>query len=286
MTKPNNLISENNELKDRPLGWIKIVDKNGSGDYKSIAEAVSECNHGDTILVMPGDYNESVHAFFKEVHIVGVCKKACILRYGTADYANPPLEMSAGSVSNMTIYADSSNSAAINEESRSAKPYAIHCESDFSSGKSLEIRDCDLISNWSAAIGIGLRPDFTIKIINCNLISNYSAVYIPSISTFGSLGALFFHDSATSLTGSNQNLIVDNCRIKSKSKYALAIRSIDTNPNVANVTFYNNIFWSEVSGKKDIFWNRNGAAFNGALVGKNIFLTKDSTGNNIEALNA
>ena len=87
---------------------VVVVDKQ-NGDYSTINEAVQK-NNGGTIIVMPGDYYENVRAWVnKPINIIGVDKNKCILRHDCGQYANPPLEIAAGYVKNMTIYADSTN---------------------------------------------------------------------------------------------------------------------------------------------------------------------------------
>lgn len=78
----------------------------GSGkDFASIQEAVDYAQDGWTIVVYPGEYEEAVDAHEKTIRIIGMDKATCILKYPNSDYGTPPLEMGAGELINMTIYA-------------------------------------------------------------------------------------------------------------------------------------------------------------------------------------
>ena len=71
--------------------------------YQTISEAVAAASDSDEVLVYPGVYSESVHAWGKRVRIRGTSKRDCILRHSAMHYADPPLEMSRGELSNLTI---------------------------------------------------------------------------------------------------------------------------------------------------------------------------------------
>ena len=74
---------------------------------------------------------ETVHAFSKKVHIVGVDRETCILQYHGLDYANPPLEMAKGSVRNLTINCLNSGTQG------AAKAYCVHIDNDNEEGQTL-----------------------------------------------------------------------------------------------------------------------------------------------------
>lgn len=283
----------NFEIRDRYTGLsavnnlsVKIVDKNGNGDYESISEAVEKTTEGSTIIIMPGVYDEAVKSAGKELHFVGISKEVCIIKNSTCSYYTPPLEIACGSMSNITLIADDEGNTTVSKDDTSSKPYAVHIESGYGVGKKLTFNNCKFVSKWNAAVGMGLRPNQTVTFNNCEFDAQYEYVYITSADTYGSIGALFFHDSASTATGDNQRIILNNCILKSINDVVLSMLSIDSKlDNKAYATFYNCMLWSETKGKTDVIWNRNGTSQNGAWVGKNIFLTPDSYGNNVAELN-
>lgn len=262
---------------------VVIVDKQ-NGDYNTINAAV-QANNGETIIVMPGDYYENVRAWVnKPINIVGVDKNKCILRHGCGQYENPPLEIAAGYVKNMTIYADSTNPL-VDPNDTNGKSYAVHVESDYSANRELTFENCILKSNWHAAIGIGLRPNFKLTLKNCDLYSNYEKTYVGSLHENASLGTLFFHPSA-GYSSENQNLVLDNCRLYSINDIVLCDYDVGVSPYKATITAINTMLWSETKGKQEsVIWHRV-AASGEAWGGSHIFLDGKSYGNNVEGLNS
>ena len=262
---------------------VVIVDKQ-NGDYSTINEAVQK-NNGETIIVMPGDYYENVRAWVnKPINIIGVDKNKCILRHDCGQYANPPLEIAAGYVKNMTIYADSTNPL-VDSNDTNAKSYAVHVESDYSANRELTFENCILKSNWAPAIGIGLRPNFKLTLRNCDLYANYKKAYVGSLGKLASLGTLFFHPSA-GYSSDNQNLILDNCRLYSINDIVLCDYDVGVNPYKATITAINTTLWSDTKGKQEsIIWHRV-APSGGAWGGSHIFLDGKSYGNNVSGLNS
>ena len=98
---------------------------------------------------------------------------------------------------------------------------------------------------------MGLRPNQTVTFNNCEFDAQYEYVYITSDDTYGSIGALFFHDSASTATGDNQRIILNNCILRSVNDVVLSMLSIDSKlDNKAYATFYNCMLWSETKGKQ------------------------------------
>ena len=275
-----NLYLKSSHLKHKN---VVIVDKQ-NGDYNTINAAV-QANNGETIIVMPGDYYENVRAWVnKPINIVGVDKNKCILRHGCGQYANPPLEIAAGYVKNMTIYADSTNPV-VEPDDNKPKSYAVHVESDYSANRELTFENCILKSNWAPAIGIGLRPNFKLTLRNCDLYANYEQVWVGSLGKLASLGALFFHPSA-GYSSENQNLILDNCRLYSINDIVLCDYDIGISPYKATITAINTMLWSETKGKQESVIFHRVAPSGKAWGGSNIFLGGKSYGNNVEGLNS
>lgn len=208
------------------------VTKDNSGDYSTISAAVAAANDGDTIVVHEGTYTESVDATGKNVNIVGVNRDKCILQNSVRDRANPPLEMAKGSVSNLTVIGlDTGTQAQYNA-------YCMHIDSDNSQGQAsksqtLTVNNCKFYNPIHQAIGIGLRPYFTLTFNNC---------YIEAADQ----SALYFHDwepetiPASDYNG--QRLEVLNCVLKNRSydKPTIRIQSQELADKCATVLFSGN----------------------------------------------
>ena len=247
---------------------VKKVALDGSCDYTSISSAVDNANSEIVIQVMPGVYDNVVKGFGKDISIIGIDKKRCILKNTTGDYNTPPLEMTHGYLANMTIYAEKLEGATI----PSMLAYAIHIDRSASRNQTLLIENCDFYSDWNACAGIGTWANFTLTFRNCNFYMNN-----PTQTN----GALFFHNA--SVDGElNQNIIFDNCRIYSKSDVGIYIGDALTNGNSPlNATFINTLVYSSTKGK-DCIRRTSGSKWSG----NNISLTGDSYGNNNTILNA
>ena len=183
----------------------------------------------------------------------------------------------------MTIIADDDEAVVTPDDDR-RKAYAVHVENDTSQNSTLAIRNCTIKSKWSAAIGIGLRPNFTLILENCTIETTHVEVPGGSGSSATRLhcGALYFHDSAT-MTGDNQRIILKNCIIKSTGSNAITTLSLCDTNSKAYITAYNNIVWCDENKKNAI--NHRIAPTGDAWAGNNIFLTEDSFGNNVQELN-
>ncbi len=247
---------------------VKKVALDGSCDYTSISSAVDNANSEIVIQVMPGVYDNIVKGFGKDISIIGVDKKRCILKNTTGDYNTPPLEMTHGYLANMTIYAEKLEGATI----PSMLAYAIHIDRSASRNQTLLIENCDFYSDWNACAGIGTWANFTLTFRNCNFYMNN-----PTQTN----GALFFHNAG--VEGElNQNIIFDNCRMYSKSDVGIYIGDALTNGNSPlNATFINTLVYSSTKGK-DCIRRTSGSKWSG----NNISLTGDSYGNNNTILNA
>ncbi len=101
--------------------FFYVVAKN-SPYTLTVSDAVSYLEECGTVLVMPGEYNENIHTKEKEVNIVGADRDACVIFSNDNDYYNPVLEISAGSVSNISLKAIDDGRGL----GSSLKAYAVH----------------------------------------------------------------------------------------------------------------------------------------------------------------
>lgn len=262
------------KLKSR----IVVVDAKGNGNYTTIADAVNGTNDGDTILVYPGIYEESVHAFDKERHIIGVCRETCILTNGTGAYATPPLEMSIGSIENMTIIADNYDATGDPTTEHIQTDYAIHVECAHSTPYQLIIRNCTLVSKWNAAIGAGIRYNQTLIVENCELKSECVQVWSSYEEEYKQIGAIFFHNDAAASNTQTGHFVLRNCRLRGVNN-ALSL-SPQANRPYLEVEYINNNLCTTNNGVTNIIDN-----WHPSVTGR-INKSVCCYGNNIAELNA
>lgn len=144
-----------------------IVASDGSGDYTTISDAVTNANNGDTIYIKDGEYKETV-VVNKYVHLVGQSKQNTVLYQDIGDYNNCPLLITQGSVCNMTI----KSLAPDDTSGLSSYAYAIHLDKNFASEakyQKCEIYNCDIYSEVNDAIGAGTNYASEYNIHDCLL---------------------------------------------------------------------------------------------------------------------
>lgn len=267
---------------------VVVVDANGNGDYTTIADAVARTTDGDTIMVYPGTYEESVHAFGKERHIVGICKDTCILTNGTGNYATPPLEMNIGSIENMTIIADNyAPTTPDPSENHNNAAYGIHIEYANTDPYTIRISNCKIVSKWSAGIGLGLRYNQTVIIDNCELISECVRIWSEWSNIWVEMGGLFFHNDAASNIGGTGKLRVKDTILRGE-KAALVMESVENKVGTVDAEFIGGTLVSEDYGVSNgVIYRWPGTTTPaGKLCGTKISLAITSHGNNIAELNA
>lgn len=195
-----------------------VVDKN-QGKYKTISSAVRDIEDNGIILVLSGTYNECVNAWGKTVNIIGTDREECVLISYSSNYHSPPLKISSGTVSNMSIFARKSDG-----EGTKLKAYAIHVEDHDLADKTLVFDNCDISSDYNSGIGMGLRGGCEVIISNCNV----------SGKEYG----IFCHDSAYSNYTGEQNLVISHTVIEGKTKEsAMLFDSQGLSGTTVNVTF-------------------------------------------------
>ena len=172
--------------------------------YQSIGAAINAANNGDIILIYRGIYEESILNRDKCVNLVGVSKDECILRYPSDDYPKPPLEMGMGIIENLTIHAYNNNTEATTQF---GKGYCLHCDfyahyqSNPPFSNYLYCRNVHFVNDNNEAVGIGLRPNFTIEFDSC------------TFETLSGDEACFYVHSSTNANTINAKCIVRNCTI-------------------------------------------------------------------------
>mgnify|MGYP003175373098 CR=1 FL=1 len=239
--------------------------------FTTIQAAVNFAKDGDTILISSGTYHEAVDAKTKLLHFKGVDKNTVTLEYENGAYSLPPLEMSKGSVENMTIHAISQ--AQVSGEP--GKAYCFHADYDIQIGHTLSFKNVKFINDDKQVIGVGLRNNFTIEFNSCDFVT-------PSGDS-----AFYVHDDPIHDNSSNQNLIVKDCSIVNNGTGAtIHMQSQERVGAVAKVTWQRNIVVNLSGGKLiDVATYNNGLAKDKWLGSSDFVLQPTSALNNIAQLN-
>lgn len=278
---PGAVICEGNVAKYSDFGTgaiFEVVDTaaqilNVGADKKftTIQAAVDFAKDGDTILISSGTYHEAVDAKTKLLHFKGVDKNTVTLEYENGAYSLPPLEISKGSVENMTIHAISQ--AQVSGEP--GKAYCFHADYDIQIGHTLSFTNVNFINDDYQVIGVGLRNNFTLEFNSCDF-------FTPSGNN-----AFYVHDDPIRDNSSNQNLIVKDCSIVNNGTRAtIHMQSQERVGAVAKATWQRNIVVNLSGGKLiDMATYNNGLAKDKWLGSSDFVLQPTSALNNIPQLN-
>lgn len=249
-------------------GRTLYVSKQVPSRYLTIGEAIVAANEGDSVFVYSGTYIETLDFRSKTIYLIGENKDTTILISTSNSYDLPPIEASRGGIYNMTVWAKRDTGATNPSDGR--MPYAIHLDYSFSDGGTYAIENCVVKSDWNAALGVGFKKGFTLKLKNSEFSSTADTTN----------GAFFFHDADAEIHMGSAKLIVDTCNFKAPN-IVLMPSSFGDARNRLDMTWYRNMIYSELDGKT------NGAVGVGrAVTGSgwrtynNFFLTPDSFGNN------
>lgn len=255
------------------------VKPDGTGDYTTVIDAVANEPEGTPILIYPGEYIGTIEASNKRVILIGTDKNRCIIKVQTGSYRKPPINACCGYFENLTFWNEYVEGNSYDFADSDTKGYALHCENEYGVGKALELYHCVLRSDFSPAIGAGLRKDFHLIIDSCELIADYGGergVYLNS----GSLGALYFHDTNGAV--GNQYITVKNSILRSSEGNVLCPYTLKKEGSTVYCSFINNVLFSEKNGFTNNIWYRGGNAFElGDFV-----LNPISCGNTNDELNA
>lgn len=260
------------------------VAKDGSGNYDNVVDAVANCKNGSTIVIYPGTYEGTIQAFHKEINLVGVDKNQCILMSKDGRYDYPVLNCSCGSFTNLTFISRYEKGVS-HEIGAESGAYAVHCENqngnDSAKGKTLTFNNCCLESDFFPALGCGSFADWKLEINNCHLITNEPDGR-GNYTKMGSLGALYFHDTASGTPGYSEVLIKDSVLENTLLANAMCLYDLNNAHNSVDFTFINNTVFSRTKKfNNPIWWRGIESAFS------NNFMLKDiSHGNTSTELNS
>lgn len=254
-----------------------------------IQEGVDYAKSGDTLIIQQGVYNESVEIFNKELNLIGTDKNLCVIQFNNSYYWKVPLVIVAENVENLTIYGTESGKKPpilsleeifkryydidtwerINQYSG----YAIHIEQNFLYGRELKFKNCRIIFENNACVGIGGRGNCSLVFENCELISA------------GNSHCIYLHDSAVEGLGGDIQFILKDCSMVCfNNPYVLYFHAL-LPENIFFLTFqgvgidgtYNDIYiYNE-------YEQETGSGWYGL---NNAYLTPDSYGNTLSIMNA
>lgn len=249
----------------------QILNVGADKKFTTIQAAVDFAKDGDTILISSGTYHEAVDAKTKLLHFKGVDKNTVTLEYENGAYSLPPLEISKGSVENMTIHAISQ--AQVSGEP--GKAYCFHADYDIQIGHTLSFTNVNFINDDYQVIGVGLRNNFTLEFNSCDF-------FTPSGNN-----AFYVHDDPIRDNSSNQNLIVKDCSIVNNGTRAtIHMQSQERVGAVTKATWQRNIVVNLSGGKLiDVATYNNGLAKDKWLGSSDFVLQPTSALNNIPQLN-
>ena len=162
------------------------------------------------------------------------------------------------------------------------RAYSIHIDGYYAAGKHIRVENCIIRNTKRAAIGMGLKQDNTVEIINCDIWSGVPTRQLADATI--KRGAWYVHNASEEADVTGQNLVAANNRVYCDDTIALYIGDFAPSgyENECEMTFLNNLFYSEANGAAGVVIN--GAAAD--WTGKNIELGASSYGNNSDVLNA
>ena len=202
-----------------PIDFDIIVDINGTGDYTSLATAVSAANDGDRIYVKKGTYTgETVDAQTKTLTIIGEDVAKTIIKNNFVDYSRAPLEIGSGIVKNLQFV---SEGTLVDNAS-----YGVHIDYQILMNKTLTFENCKFASASTYSVGIGTRKNSLITFNRCEF-----------LSTSVDKGALFVHPSTDSNNyGGSQEILLIDCVLRAVSQAVIATTKYGPNTNNVIIT--------------------------------------------------
>lgn len=252
-----------------------VVDPDGRYGFSTINDAVNASADGDTIVIYPGMYNEVVNLYDKTRHLVGVCRETCIIITHTQLRQDCPIDITSGSLENLTIIADASD-AEIPESQKdmNTMAYGIHIDSRNTNPSPLYIRNCKIVSAWAAAVGIGCRYYDSIHFENC---------YFETQESIGTMGAITIHNDDFYPGQDGGFVEIKNSVIHGSLTKALSLGSLNNGASMV-ILFSGCSLWVGQDIVNDIILRTQPVGDN--LAGEDISLHVASHGNNIQILNA
>lgn len=215
----------------------------------SISQAVANLKHCGTVLILPGTYEDNICNYNKVINLYGVDRDKCQIVSYDGDYDNPPLEIAAGYVRNLSFMALG------RDNNHSKKAYAVHADYDYQNTKSLTFYNCYMYSDYNSGLGMGTRTG-TVTINSCTIVGHNDEN-----------GDFFLHDTVDpNFTGEC------NITIKNSTFGKLVLNAMEIDGNDVTLTIKNN-FVNSIEG----YNMGEGGYYDGFFRGlKNFALSSDS----------
>jgi len=222
------------------------VAKSG-GQYSTIQDAVNNASNGDTIIVFPGVYEEYIkrqnqNASGKGIHIIGVDRNSCVIKWGSGKYSESTIRLYAdSSLENLTIIATAENAGSWyptwqKGDSSTYASYAVHWDggaSDWGDTTGV-IRNCKIYSECSHALGAGAQKGYTLVVENCEIVRNVLDNHYIDSNYDGAMGC---HSPNSDVDDTGSKLIMRDCTVinKTLTKALQLLKVYNTSPFVAEI---------------------------------------------------
>lgn len=272
---------------------VVTVSPYGDKQFRTITEAVNYAapltskEKPITILIYPGTYNEIINIQNKNLSLIGINKKDCIIQSNSGEYADAPVFASGNFyIANLTIKATHDGTADFVEnrtDDYKIGSYGLHIDYSIYSDitKKLGIvENCNIYSAQNQAVGIGMAKNCKYIIRNCELINDTPdrmyELYTRPLKT----GALGCHRGYFDGSNYYQILEVSNCILKVNKGVSIQLGPFTKEGTGMEEHFYNNMLWSGTLGKAD---SAIGTYSESSYT--TYELSNDCYGNNVLALN-
>lgn len=235
---------------------------------------INSANDNDIFILFPGEYNSMLNTD-KNISIIGLDKEKTIIYNDTGDYHTQPAYLRNGNYKNITFYAKNNEN-----NTPTSLSYAVHIDNVKPNTKII-FEDCNFISDWNSALGVGLATNSYFNFIRCNFI--YKGNRDNSNKT-----PLFLHSAEPTISrGDNQNCYFEDCNFINETEQAsLHIMDRQYKNENSYLTFKKCCCYSKINRTTNqIQRSPSNASGDGWLNFNTIFLNLDSFGNNIEELN-
>lgn len=261
-----------------PFG-LAVVSKSGFG-YSTITAAINNTNNGDTILIMPGQYEEELKLYGKKRNLIGIdTDNTIIFSTGTA-YGRDVIQIDEGSIQNLTIRAGRYQTYV---RENVPKCYAIHSDETGDHQRSLLIKNCKIYNTVGAAIGFGVRYNQNIEITNCLIETSAQYLYSSVLQAEYPCGAMYCHtDGITSGQSMLATLVISYCEFHG-IRTAVLLRSME-NGTTLTIRSTQTVYRNNTTGLNNNISKIN--TTNTQLCGSDIYLAVYSWNNNIAEMNA
>lgn len=222
---------------------------------------------------------------FESYEIVGISPTLSVIKDSSGDYDTPPVEISGGIISNISV---------IEDGGATEKPaYCVHSDRDNNSDNKIVVDNCVFDSNSNACWGVGTRKNYEMIFRNCVFIQRL-AVDNPEIS--GDTHSWYSHNTAVDevLTKEQKSKIKFwNCVFVSETGEPMYIQDWSENESNAMIDFCEfefigcNFAWQgNTDDAVKIDYKGGSPELNSKEFKRHLLLSNKSTGNNVSWLNA